>query len=67
MALPKYAAGHTKEELVRIFCQAYESNRYGLLNRPYLATSLAGVDPEVFVTCLKCGNKQTDGENWYDV
>ena len=67
MALPKYAEGHSKEELVRITCQACDSNRYGLLNQPYIATSFAGIDPEVYVTCLKCGSKQIDAENWYDV
>ena len=67
MSLPKYAAGRSQEELVRISCTACASNRYGLLNKPYIATRYAGIDPEVFVTCLKCGHKQIDAENWYDV
>ncbi len=67
MALPKYAEGHSKEALVRIACQSCGSNRFGLLNKPFAATINVGLDPEIYVTCLKCGHKQFDAENWYDV
>lgn len=67
MALPKYAEGRSKEELVRITCEACATSRYGLLNKPYAATINVGIDPEIFVTCLKCGHRQFDAENWSDI
>lgn len=65
MALPKYAAGHPKENLVHIYCEgACKSNRYGLLNKDHSGTGHIEHDPERFATCLKCGHRQFDAPNW---
>ncbi|MDT4883528.1 hypothetical protein D3C80_2211500 [compost metagenome] len=64
MALPKYAAGYSKDDLVRINCESCKSNRHGLLNKPKASTAFVHVDPEIFVTCLKCQHRQRDAENW---
>jgi hypothetical protein len=65
MVLPKYAQSTPKHLLVKYFCKRKCANtRYGRVSKvPWTPVGLND-DPELFVTCLFCGGKQSDKYNW---
>lgn len=68
MALPKYAQATPKHLLVRYFCKRKcVKTRYGRVSKVPWTREGANSDPELYVTCLFCGERQSDKYNWVQV
>lgn len=65
MRLPKYAQAAVRSRLVRFFCKTgCRSTRYGEASKSSWDVTDVRIDPDLYVTCLKCGGRQPDKSNW---
>lgn len=65
MAIPKYAEGVPRDQMVKFLCKRKCNNsRYGRVSRTPWEDTGAVRDPSLYVTCLKCGGTQEDCYNW---
>ncbi len=65
MAIPKYAQHVPKHRLVQYLCKSScIKTRYGEVSKYPWSSDGANYDPDLFVTCLRCGGIQRDSYNW---
>ena len=68
MAIPKYAQGVPRSQLVQFLCKSRcAKTRYGQVSKPSWSSDGSVMDHELYVTCLKCGGTQRDNYNWIRV
>ena len=67
--IPAYAAGHPREQLAYYLCKSPKCviSRHGLVSRAPWVSGGAAIDHDLYVTCLKCGERQYDSYNWAHV
>lgn len=66
--LPQYAAGVPRHMLVKCLCKGSCGKMvYAKVSKyPWREAGAAG-DPELWATCLRCGNESSDEYNWIRV
>lgn len=68
MQIPKYALNAPRNRLVRFLCKTMcRATRVGEVSKMDWNANGVKNDPELYVTCLKCGGRQQDVSNWVRV
>ncbi|SEB78611.1 hypothetical protein SAMN05216178_2252 [Pseudomonas saponiphila] len=62
--IPQYASRHPVDQLAQYFCKTCSKMRLGRVSRSGWTTDGSNLDRELYVICLKCGNRQYDNYNW---
>lgn len=65
MPIPQYAQSTPRHLLVKYLCKSRcGTSRYRRVSKFPWSREGVNQDPDLYVTCLKCGGKQYDKYNW---